>query len=350
VSSTILVVTTVHRPDDTRIRERLIRSLASEFRVVYACRSPGPSERDGLAYVELSGGRARRNWDAIRVILRSSWVVLVLHDPETIFAGLIARLIKRRPVVFDVHEDFPAAALTRSWVPTWLRRPLAWSARWMMALAEKTMHVTLAEPGYTRLFIRDHAVFPNYPDTSRYPEPVSEGDGCAVYLGDLTTERGVDVAVEASAKAAVRLRLIGPASDEIRTVLKKDAERGVVEFVGALPNPDALDNVALASVGLAPLRDTPNYRHSQPTKILEYLALGVPVVASDLPGTRSLTEGLDAVILVRPGDAGELADAIARAMRPEAREAAIAQTEAIRERFRWPGDEVRAYYRSLVAQ
>jgi glycosyltransferase involved in cell wall biosynthesis len=110
----------------------------------------------------------------------------------------------------------------------------------------------------------------------------------------------------------------------------------------------AIEALTGASVGLAPLRDLPNYRSSQPTKILEYLAVGLPVVASDLPGTRELVAGLDAVVLVPPDDSDALAAGIDRARSPAVSSIAQAQAPMVRDRFRWPSDEVRDFYSSLL--
>lgn len=56
-----------------------------------------------------------------------------------------------------------------------------------------------------------------------------------------------------------------------------------MRWVGFLPNDAALARVGGALAGLCLLRDAPNYRHSMPTKVLEYMAHGVPVVTSPLP-------------------------------------------------------------------
>jgi glycosyltransferase involved in cell wall biosynthesis len=349
MKTTVLVVTTVHWPDDTRIRERLIRTLAADFDVFYAARTPGPSDKSGLRFIELRGGRLRRILQAFFLCLQPTWNVLVLHDPENVPTGLLARLVRRKPVVFDVHEDIPATALSRDWVPGWLRRPMASLLAWLLRRAERSLEITLAEPGYEKLFESTHSVFQNFPDTSLYPDPVKSGNGEVVYLGDVTLERGADLAVDVCARLNYPLNFVGRATDEVRLLLiRKSGERSGLRFEGLLPNPDALEIVGRASVGLSPLRDIPNYRDSQPTKILEYLALGIPVVASDLPGTRSLVDGLDSVYLVRPDAADEFAEAIELAMKPESRESAQAQADAIRSRFRWPVDEVREFYLSLV--
>lgn len=342
-----LVVTTVHWPDDTRIRERLIRTLAEGFDVRYATRDPGPTDRSDLEWVRLPGGRLRRNLGALRLALTESWDVLVVHDPELIPVALMARL-KGRPVVLDVHENIPATARTRDWVPEWLRTPLSAFLSFALRIVEPLLTVTLAESGYRRLFRRDHPVFPNHPDTRRYPDPIG-GVRVVVYLGDVTVQRGARVAVEASAGAGVPIVFIGRAGDDLRAELAVTTGEGhTVDFRGELPNPVALNEARRAGVGISPLLDSPNYRDSAPTKVLEYLALGLPVVASDLPGTRELVEGLDAVELVTPGDPTALARAIERALQPSSRATAAAQAREVRERFRWPAEEVLEFYRSLI--
>jgi glycosyltransferase involved in cell wall biosynthesis len=346
---TVLVVTVVHWPADTRIRERLIRTLSPEFDVVYAARSPGPSDGDGLEYVDLVGNRVRRNLAAIRVALGRDWDVMVVHDPELVVAGVLARMLRRRPVVFDVHEDVPASAHTRAWVPRPIRMPLSLALRGLLRLVEPILTITLAEPGYGRLFARSHPTFPNYPDTTNYPDAATNDDGSVVYLGDVTYERGADVAVEACTNLQLPLRLIGRITSETRSRLAERSGLGdLLTIEGLVPNRVAVNALTGASVGLAPLRDLPNYRNSQPTKILEYLAVGLPVVASDLPGTRELVEDLDAVFLVPPGDAEAMASAITQARSPEVAAAARAQAPAVRSRFQWPAQEVLRFYRSLV--
>lgn len=341
-----LVVTTVHWPDDTRIRERLIRTLAGDFDVVYLARTPGPSDTRGLEFRELEGGRLRRNLRALRLILASSWDVLVLHDPELVLSGVLARWVKRRAVVFDVHEDVVALPNTRDWVAPWMRKPLTSLASLVLRVAESSLNITLAEEGYGRRFASDHPVFPNYPDTSAFPpiEPVRRRE--AVYLGDSTVARGLDVALEACARLDLPIRLVGRVAEPIELKIREAKARVIAN--GPLPNRVALETVAAAGVGLAPLRDLPNYRYSQPTKLLEYLGVGVPVVASDLPGTRALVGDLEAVWLVPEGDPIALADAISEALSPSALQIAVAQVESIRTRFSWPDDQVRGFYKSLI--
>ena len=57
-----------------------------------------------------------------------------------------------------------------------------------------------------------------------------------------------------------------------------------------------------ALAGLSLLHDEPNYRVSQPTKVIEYLAHGVPVVTTPLPLARRLVEDVGAGVVVPFGD------------------------------------------------
>jgi glycosyltransferase involved in cell wall biosynthesis len=348
----ILVVTTVHAADDTRIRERLIRSLEGVGAITYATRVPGPADRSGLDWVPLPGGRLARNLKAMRMMLDKKWRLVILHDPETIPAGVLARLIRRRPVVFDVHEDLAAQIVNKEWVPLRAKSVFRWLARVLYRMAERTLLLTLAEPSYRTLFGRPHPVFANYPRTSVYPDPVPSGNGSAVYLGDVTRVRGVEDALLACGLSGRSLTAVGRVDHQLAATLQsRAAARGTaLTLTGRLPNPHALRLVAAASVGLSPLRDVENYRNSLPTKTLEYLAMGVPVVASDLPGTRTALGDLEAVWLVPPGDTKAMAEAIGEASTAEAKAAAMAQVGAVRDRFRWPEEEVRAFYLALLGR
>jgi hypothetical protein len=53
--------------------------------------------------------------------------------------------------------------------------------------------------------------------------------------------------------------------------------------LGLMRGEQALARVSGSSAGLCPLRDLPNYRVSLSTKIVEYCALGVPVITTPLP-------------------------------------------------------------------
>ncbi len=347
----LLVTTTVHPADDPRIRRKLIGTLQEDWDVVYAGVGDGPVDRIGLEWRQLAGARPIRWLRASRLILAGSYDVVSLHDPELLPPGVIAAILGRR-VVFDVHENVPDQIRTKGWLPRPLRRPLAAALGWLLRRAEKRVAITLAEAGYARLFRNAHPVFPNYlvGDLPREREAdPAVGD---VYLGDITEPRGLAVAVEAAGAARVgKLSLIGRCSRDFRGRLEDIAagHKLQLEFHGFVPPDRALALAAGGVVGLSPLLDIPNYRDSLPTKVLEYLAVGVPTLASDLPGTRSVVEARPGVILVPPGDVAAWADAIGSAVvDSDLRAEASKGSAEIRAEFVWPQHEVREFYRDLL--
>lgn len=343
----LLVVSVVHHADDTRIREKTIRSLGERWEIHYRTRSPGPSDGRGLSWKALAGGRISRNLAALRHLLFESYDVAQVHDPELLPAALLARLVRRKRIVFDVHENVPGQIMTKDWVP--LRGVVAAGVGWLMKASEPILDITLAESGYEDLFAHAHPVFPNYPDLEALPAAagVREDGPDFVYVGGVTEQRGlrflVDVVPEGSS-----LTIVGPYEPEFGDALRDIASQRGVDLVltGRLPHGEAMSRCHHAAVAVSPLLDTPNYRHSLPTKVLEYLALGLPVVASDLPGTAEVVGDTPAVTLVEPGDRSAwsmaLKEVLAAALAGDVDSSGSTPT------LRWPRGEIVAFYDALL--
>ena len=349
MTSRLLVLTTVHGADDTRIRERTIGSLAGEFDVHYATRAPGPSRTDDLTWIELRGGRVRRWWGGLRLLLSGRFDLAAIHDPEQIPAALLARLLRRRRIIVDVHEHVPGQLLHKDWVWRPLRRPAAWMSHRFLRLAERFLTVTLAEDGYHVLFRDRHPVFPNFPAEDALPEP-TDAAGYLAYVGVVNEYRGATLMVEAVARmqSPPPLVMVGRLDGDMAVELPALAERLGVELTltGPKPHREAMEVAAGGIAGLALMADVPNNRWSQPTKVYEYLGMGVPLVATRLPGIELAVQGLEATWLVTPGDPDETAHALDRiSTDPGFREAARRQAPALRADLVWPGNEVRRVYR-----
>jgi glycosyltransferase involved in cell wall biosynthesis len=351
VKPRLLVVSTVHPSDDPRIRRKLIGSLQDEWAVTFAGSGRGPADQSGIEWRELAGGRVTRWLRAGRLLLGRGYDVASLHDPELLPLGIVASW-RGRKVVFDVHENVPEQLRTKEWLPRPLRRPLAGIAARLLRFAEKRMPLTLAEAGYAGLFREEHPVFPNYlVGDPPQPRPADPDTG-VVYLGDVTEARGMALAVAAAGRAgAAVFTIMGRCTPDFKDrLLSLAAGEGLeLRFHGFVAPDRALEIAAGATIGLSPLLDTPNYRQSLPTKVLEYLAVGVPTLASDLPGTRTVVAGKPGVVLVPPGDVGSWTAAIEKAIvSSDLRVAAQAGVDDIRDHYVWPSDEVRDFYRSQL--
>ena len=85
----------------------------------------------------------------------------------------------------------------------------------------------------------------------------------------------------------------------------------------------------------------PKFRTNVPMKLFEYLAAGVPAVTSDLPPARALLDGVDAAVLVPPGNAAAFAEALAALLHDDEHAARLARRgrEAVEDRFNWEHEE-----------
>lgn len=123
-----------------------------------------------------------------------------------------------------------------------------------------------------------------------------------VYVGTLQFWKGLDTLLEALALAPnLRLRVIGDGSEkerfDLRHKIRELALESRVELSGRLPQhslPEAISGAACAVHALSP-KHSIAARFTSPLKLFEYMALGMPIVASDLPSIREvLADNLNA--------------------------------------------------------
>src|SRR5688572_29905234 len=170
------------------------------------------------------------------------------------------------------------------------------------------------------------------------PPPLTE---YLLYFGALQPWQGVDTALRAVARLGLPLVICASVHQRRAKPLRKLAERlGVeVHWHFALPEEELARWRYHALLSLAPLRDCSRNAHQgcAPLKILESMAAGVPVVASDLPAVRELIEDGVTGRLIPPDRPGELARAIRVLLDyPEQRAALGAAARAHVERhFTW---------------
>ena len=110
---------------------------------------------------------------------------------------------------------------------------------------------------------------------------------------------------------AVKLEVIGEAPDpEARQALQSATEAGYLSWLGFMRSEAALARVSGSLAGLCLLRNLPNYRVSLSTKIVEYGALGVPVITTPLPLAADLVRSENVGIEVPWNDPSAVVDAI----------------------------------------
>jgi glycosyltransferase involved in cell wall biosynthesis len=199
--------------------------------------------------------------------------------------------------------------------------------------------------------------------TPKSARDVSTGELIVAYLGTLSTQRRLEMLIDMLAllrQRALPARLLmiggGDEAGDLPRLQQRAADLGVcayVEFTGPLSREAALARVQQADICLSPFFPTPVLRSTSPTKLVEYLALGIPVVANDHPEQRYVLKQSTAGLCV-PWGARHFARGVAwlaarsaserRAMGERGRQWVLAHRAYPR-----IADEVEAKYRELLA-
>jgi glycosyltransferase involved in cell wall biosynthesis len=138
------------------------------------------------------------------------------------------------------------------------------------------------------------------------------GGRTLMFVGRLVPQKRVDVLLDAFARVcaqAADARLLLAGGGPLRAALVAQAKAlGIAERVAFLGQRDEVLSLHRAARGLV----LPSEGEGLPNVVLEALAAGTPVIATDVTGTRELArDGVEA-LLVPPGDAGALAIAMLR--------------------------------------
>ena len=158
-------------------------------------------------------------------------------------------------------------------------------------------------------------LIPNGVDTTRFaPAPRRPGRPKNVlYVGRLSAEKNLGAVVAAAAGLAGRfeLRLTFVGDGPARASLKAEARRrGVAaEFVPVVEHRRVPAYLAAADAFVLPSRT-----EGHPKALLEAMSAGVPCVASNVGGNRSIIDQGATGLLFELGDPGALADALARVL------------------------------------
>ncbi|MBL8862411.1 MAG: glycosyltransferase family 4 protein [Planctomycetes bacterium] len=142
-----------------------------------------------------------------------------------------------------------------------------------------------------------------------------EGAPLVAYTGGLLAWKGVDVLVEAARLVPeVYFVIAGGLEADVARVRAQAGGLANVRVDGFQPPERVPWYLAAADLGVVPNRSRPaiSARYTSPLKVFESMAVGLPLVASDLPSLAELLRRDVDALLVAPDDPRALADGIAR--------------------------------------
>lgn len=333
-------MTTVHPAKDARIFYRMSRALAERGYVVTLIAPESSADTDPLVRMSTwnarlrQSGRSKRFALALRAALAERADIYHFHDPELIPLGFVLKVLRpSAAVVYDVHEDYPAMMRVKYWIPKPLRPLIAQAAHFANTAAGVCLDgIVVADPNvqqdFQRVALHKSIVYYNFPTLSLFtpaPAKPSVAQADLVYIGGMSDRSGIFVLLDALALLAKQsitpsVRLAGYTDGEAGLVAIQQGIRirglsAHVELCGRIPHTQVPAWIRSGRIGLVTLQPIAKFLKNIPTKMFEYWACGLPVIASDLPPIRPfLTNGKNG-LLFAPTSAEDLARVIAWLMR-----------------------------------
>ncbi|MBF4606173.1 glycosyltransferase [Curtobacterium sp. VKM Ac-1393] len=296
---------------------------------------------------------------ALVLALRSRAPVVHLHDPELIWTIPVLRLAGRI-VVYDAHEDLPEQVWSKDYLTHPQRALFAWLSHGLLRAAGTAHRVVTATQWTGRRFPAGRQLtIHNFP-VARPEDNAQVGlearPAVVAHVGVLSRDRGIDALASAvrhpSFPSGWRLEMVGSIDRATSVEQLRAAEAtGRAVHRGVVGPIEARDLLLRARIGVVPFRRTPVTDQIFPTKLFEYLAAGLAVIATDNPLWRRLLCDVDCVTFVPADDPDAIASAVRRyAEDPDllARHGAAARRAAAR--FAWATEAERlvAMYDELL--
>jgi glycosyltransferase involved in cell wall biosynthesis len=373
----IAVVTSLHPDFDSRVwkHAKLLAKAGNSVALICPWAVPDGEVREGVRLLPFAPAstRLQRFKTPFRLYcklipLLPELDIIHFHDLDLLPWMTILSLFKN--VVYDVHENYPNEMMLKSWVPRPFRRPLAFGVRWgQLACAYVIRNVVLVAKSqerdlfgfrlrktylmnYASIEMQDKAVR-DYSTRSAaviFTGTQHENNGSLLYLeiASLVRERRKDVTFYAFDRFFGR-------SDFRQRLLDEMKDRNLNGVYRLLPNVaphDLIHALNKAVIAVIPNLRVAQQVHAVPTKMFEYMAAGLPIVASDLPYQAQVIGVNNVGLLAKPEEPETFARAILQLL--EDHELAVELGENGRKAFMahysWESQEeaLDQYYRSIM--
>ena len=292
---------------------RSLRAKGHEVRVLGPCDGPPPdafvTPLGNSLPTAVNGSIAPLAPDAsaalrtIRALNDEAFDVVHVHEPLVPGPSLTALLVKMAPVVATFHSAGESAAYRT------FSRQLKWVAsRIDIRVAVSKDAVELAQ----RYIGGDYEILFNGIELGDYSSSsTTPRENAVFFIGRHEERKGLSILLEAVSKLPPDVRVWiasdGPQTAELKTRFASDSR---IEWLGRISDSEKISRMSRASVFCAPSL----HGESFGVVLLEAMAAGTPVVASNLDGYRNVATDDETALLVETGNVAGLASALARVL------------------------------------
>lgn len=333
----VAIVTSIHPDFDARIwkHARLLAANGVGVDLICPWDVADGEVIDGVTLHPFtkSTSRAKRLYQIPSRVLPRLRAVLpkvdIVHFHDIDLLPWMALISLRKPVIYDVHENYAHEMLVRDWVPKLLRKPLYHVVRiGQLLLSLMVRHIVLVAPSQEPDFSHRHfhrTYIYNYASVAlleNVHDDYAQRADTVIFIGSQHVNNGslllLDI-VEATKQRLPSVRFLATdrfSNAAFRAQIVGEIERrGLQDHLQLIPNvkPHELMGVLnRASIGISPNLRVPQQIKGIHTKVFEYMAAGLPMVISDLPHQVEVVEASASGVLAQPEDVQSFVDGIVR--------------------------------------
>lgn len=325
-SRKVVHLTSVHPRYDTRIFVKMCSYLSGISYDVFLVVADdlGNEVLNGVSILDVGvsrGGRTSRILSTVNDVYEKAIELDAdlyhLHDPELVRIGLKLKKMSKK-VIFDAHEDFPNQLKSKPYLNTISKAVLPKLASWYESITLNRFDAIVAatpviRDKYSR-FSGSVININNFPKLNEieFKANWESKRNEVVYVGAIGESRGLKQMVKAlEFTDGVRLNLAGFFRDsELKIDIQQYKGWNQVNELGYVNRQQLIEIFRISKVGLVTLHPTPSYVDSLPVKLFEYMAAGIPLVASNFPIWREIVEENACGICVDPFDFHAIGKAI----------------------------------------
>ena len=289
--------------------------------------------------------------------IRNRYQIVHIHNmPDfLIFSGMVSKLFGAK-LILDIHDPMPELFISKygKGVNKFLYRLICWQEKVscmfanLVITANSNFKENLIKRGVSaeKIFVINNYPNLNIFDRNAFPRDLnaSRDRFVLIYPGTIAPRYGLDIPIKAlpiliNEIPQVCLRLIGP-DNEYKNSLKSLAQRlevtDYIEFYPLIPINEVPRYLFAANVGIYPAVCDAHMDIATPTKVFEFIAMGLPVVSSRLHIIEQIFNETD-IAFFEPGSVDDFASQVIKIYsEPEYRETLVKNTyRIIKEKNSW---------------
>jgi glycosyltransferase involved in cell wall biosynthesis len=354
----VKLATYIHSAFDTRIFVKEALTLhESGFSVSIIIPHESNEEKNGvqiLAVKQYASGFKKLFITPIDIFYKAlgqpKQSVFHIHDSQLLFIGFLLKLIGRT-VIYDAHEDTLLQTQYQYWIPGIIRKPYAWFYCGLEKLAGNVFDsIIVAEPVIEKYYPRNKTtLIRNFPVAERFKIPpklnYDDRENQIAYIGLISEARGASKMINACKKASekMQLKMVLGGKFSPQSLQESIGKMENIEYIGWLSHEEMIQTLYNSRVGIIIPEPNPRYKTNYPVKLFEYMAAGLPVIASKFGESSKFVTECAGGILVNPEDEVEISEAIIKLLSsPElAEEMGKRGKEMIMTKYNWKNESIK---------